>query len=321
MVASAETTRSVIDTFGKAATLARESSLRQGNLIRLSAEDGDEVMITADLHGHRRNFERIRQIAALDEHPRRHLVMQEVCHGGPIYPSGTGCMSHLMLEEIASLQVVYGERIHFILSNHELAEWTDFPIMKSKRMLNLLFRCGLQEMYGDAADDVREAAMSYIAALPLAVRLSNGVLVCHSLPAGVDHNGFDAGIFGRDLSKADLSEGGDVFRMVWGRDYSQENADAFAQATGAEVFVTGHEPCEHGFQSPNSRQVIIDCCGETACYVLLPLDANQLSGRDVLARVRLLHNGAVAVENAGEGSAHHESRMPDGQQRSHTAAE
>ena len=49
-------------------------------------------------------------------------------------------MSHTLLEDVAQLKVDYGDRFHFILANHELSELTDFPIMKSGRMLNLLFR-------------------------------------------------------------------------------------------------------------------------------------------------------------------------------------
>jgi hypothetical protein len=301
MVANQESIQSTIETFRRAAEVASHCSLRHGNIVELPPAQGDDVMVTADLHGHRRNFERILEVAALDEHPRRHLIMQEVCHGGPMYPSGMGCMSHLMLEEIAALQVKYAERFHFILSNHELAELTDFPIMKAKRMLNLLFRCGLQEMYGESADAVRDAAMAFLAALPLAVRLPGGVLVCHSLPAATDERGFDAGVFERELSKADISEGGDVFRMVWGRDYSQENAEAFAQATGAAAFITGHEPCEAGYQAPNSRQVIIDCCNHPACFAIVPRDGRPQSGGNVLGCVRFLHNDQP-VANSSDSS-------------------
>ncbi len=297
MVAAKETIDQILETYRQAAQVAGGSSLRSGNVVSLSPDDCDELMITADLHGHRRNFNRILEVASLDQHSRRHLLMQEVCHGGPTYPTGGGCMSHLMLEEIAALQVKYGERFHFILSNHELAELTDFPIMKSKRMLNLLFRCGLQEMYGDAADEMRDAIVEFLAALPLAIRVGD-LMICHSLPADIRNRGFDATVFERDLTESDLSEGGDVFRMVWGRDYSQQNADAFANATGAKSFVTGHEPCERGYHAPNSRQMIIDCCGDKACYISLPLGETVRGSTDLLRHVRHLHNGVAVAASA-----------------------
>jgi hypothetical protein len=293
MVASSEIIEGVIATFEQAAALNRTNPLRRGNVIELTSAVGDDVLISADLHGNRRNFERILAIADLDRNPRRHLVMQEVCHGGPTYPSGGGCMSHLMLEDVAELKTKYGQRFHFLLSNHELAELTDFPIMKAKRMLNLVFRCGLQEMYGDAADRVRDAAMDFVRSLPLAVRLPSGVLVCHSLPAQSDARGFDASVLAREWTACDIAEGGSVFRLVWGRDYRQENADAFAELTGARVVVTGHEPCPEGFQTPNDKQVIIDCCGEKARYALLPLSDTPLTQADVVNHVHALHNGQV----------------------------
>jgi hypothetical protein len=295
MVAAAETISQVIATFEQAAALNRTNPLRRGNVVELDVAAGDDVLISADLHGNRRNFRRILDLAALDEHPRRHLVMQEVCHGGPTYPVGNGCMSHLMLEDVAELKTRYGQRFHFLLSNHELAELTDFPIMKAKRMLNLVFRCGMQEMYGEAADRVRDAATDFIASLPLAMRLPNGVFVCHSLPADTDTRGFDASVFERELQHSDIVEGGPAFRLTWGRDYRQENADAFAQLVDARVVVTGHEPCPNGFQAPNDKQIILDCCGEKATYALLPISTTPLDHASAVAQVRSLHNGNSAA--------------------------
>jgi hypothetical protein len=98
------------------------------------------------------------------------------------------------------------------------------------------------------------------------------VLITHSLPKQVDETGFDVSVFDRPLQPRDLGPEGDVFRLVWGRDFRPENADALARLTGAELFVSGHEPCSAGYSVPNRRQVILDCCGEQACYLLLPLN-------------------------------------------------
>ncbi len=243
-------------------------------------------MITADLHGHRRNFNAIKRIAALDNHPRRHLVLQEVCHGGPTYPNG-GDMSHGMLEDVAKLKAEYPDRVHFLLSNHELAELTDYPILKSKKMLNLMFRLGLQEMYGPATEKVRQAYQAFIRSCPLAVRLPGGVLVCHSAPEQTEVRGFDAGVLKRPLEALDLKEQGDVFRMVWGRDYRAENAKAFAKLVGARTLVHGHEPCPEGFSVPNDVQIILDCCGERASYLLIPTN-KEFTQAELVERIRQL---------------------------------
>src|SRR5687768_12437452 len=168
MPASAETIERVISCYRQAAERNRATPARQGNVIVLDAAAADEVMVTADLHGNRLNFQKLLQLADLANFPRRHLVMQEVCHGGPTYPGG-GCMSHLMLEDVARLKTEFPATFHFLMSNHELAELTDFPITKSRRVLNLMFRGGMQEMYGESADAVREACIEFLASLPLAI--------------------------------------------------------------------------------------------------------------------------------------------------------
>lgn len=287
MVASIDYIEQVIATFQRAAEANLRTPARRGNVIVLTPEVADDVLITADLHGHRRNFNAIRRLAALDEHPRRHLILQEVCHGGPTYPANGGCMSHGMLEDVARLKVQYPERVHFLLSNHELAELTDYPILKAKRMLNLVFRLGLQEMYGPAADKVREAFLPFIRSCPLAARLPGDVVVCHSLPEEVDRLGWDAGVLERPLGALDLREQSPVFRLVWGRDFREANARAFAQLIGAKVLVHGHEPCEQGYQVPNAVQIILDCAGDKGTYLLVPTD-RPYSHDELATRVRFL---------------------------------
>jgi hypothetical protein len=283
MVASIEYIEGIIATYKRATTANAETPQREGNVVVLSSEVGDDVMITADLHGNRRNFNAIKRIADLEHNTRRHLIMQEVCHGGPTYPTNNGDMSHGMLEDVAKLKATYPGRVHFILSNHELAELTDYPILKAKRMLNLMFRLGLQEMYGPATEKIREAYVEFLRSCPLAVRLPGGVFVCHSLPEQVELRGFDATVLRRPLEALDLKENGDVFRMVWGRDYRPENAKAFAKKVNATTLIHGHEPCPTGFGVPNDTQIIIDCCGDNATYMLVPLDRNfdhdELVGR------------------------------------------
>lgn len=287
MVATIEYIEGVIATYQQATEANEQTACRQGNVIVITADDADDVMITADLHGHRRNFNSIRKIADLENHPRRHLVLQEVCHGGPTYPANGGCMSHAMLEDVARLKASFPERVHFLLSNHELAELTDYPIIKSKKMLNLMFRLGLQETYGAAAEKVREAYTAFIRSCPLAVRLPGGVFVCHSLPERMETRNFDRGIFQRPLDAVDLLEHGDVFDLVWGRDYRPENAQAFAKLVSAKVLIHGHEPCPDGFSVPNDTQIILDCCSEPACYVILPT-AGQLDQAEVVQRIQKL---------------------------------
>ena len=270
MVVSANVVARTIRTFERAADANRATPNRRGNVIEVTASDADDVMITADLHGNRLNFDQLIEFADLKTRERRHLVMQEVCHGGPLYPSGTGCMSHLLLEDVAQLKVDYPERFHFLLSNHEWAELTDFPITKSRRMLNLSFRSGMREMYGSQTESVRAASLKFIESCPLAVRVDERVFACHSTPEKVDRAGFDSGVFERPLTERDLAAHGPVFQLIWGRDFRAANAEAFARLVNADVLIHGHEPCAAGFDTPNKWQIILDCCGADAGFVVLP---------------------------------------------------
>lgn len=288
MVASLEQVEQVIETMRTATAHNFDLPSRAGSVIELDGDPGDEILVAADLHGNRINFELLVSAADLSNNPRRHLIMQEVCHGGPTYPTG-GCMSHLLLEDVASLKNAFPDRFHFILSNHELAELTDFAIMKSGKMLNLTFREGLRQLYGERSEQVRQAYLEFLASCPLAIRSAAGVFICHSLPENVDRIGFDVDIFERRLERVDFQPRGTVFRLVWGRDFRQENASAFANLVGANLLIHGHEPCAEGFQIPNTKQVILDCCCEEACYVILP-NHGQLTQQDLIARITKLHS-------------------------------
>ena len=284
MVAPIEFIENVIAIYGQATAGNLSAPGRDGNVVVVTDELADEVMITGDLHGHRANYEAICRIADLDGTPGRHLILQEVCHGGPTYPANGGCMSHTMLEDVAKLIVEYPGRVHFILGNHELAELTDYPIQKNKQMLNLMFRLGLQQVYGPATEKVREAYFPFLRSCPLAVRMPGGIFASHSVPDNVDSRPFDTSIFTRKLELSDYHERTGIFEMVWGRDYRQENADAFADMVDAKVLINGHEPCIQGFNAVNSTQLILDCCGEKACYVILPTD-RELDQAEIVDRI------------------------------------
>ncbi len=295
MAASSETIDLVVSTYLEAAEANRDTPVRDGNVVSLSADVADDVMITGDLHGQRVHFNKLCRTANLESKPRRHLVMQEVCHGGPLYPSSSGCMSHLLLEDVAQLKVQYPERFHFLLSNHELAELNDFPIAKGGHMLNLQFRAGLKKMYGDAMGRVRDALVEFLSTCPLSVRLASGVFVCHGIPELIEDHGFDTDVFRRPLTEDDLRPDGAAFRLVWGRDFRQKNADAFSELVGANILIHGHEPCAEGFATPNDRQVILDCAGPNACYLIVPA-GGTITHQQITARIQRLNAAAADDE-------------------------
>ncbi|MCA9174531.1 MAG: hypothetical protein KDB14_08595 [Planctomycetales bacterium] len=282
--------QSILRVYRKAAEANLRTPGRVGCVVHIGEPTGcpgDDVVVSADLHGHRVNLGRILKYADLEAQPRRHLVLQEVCHGGPFYPGTRACMSHLMLEDVARLKVQYPDRVHFLLSNHELAELIELAIVKGNRMLNLQFRFGMEQQYGEAAEEIRAAACEFIRSCPLAIRLSNRIWVSHSAPADLDLEAFDAEVFSRPLRNPDLVRGGAAFRLVWGRDFRQENADAFARLVDADLLVHGHEPCETGYCVPNTRQLVLDSSKSPACCLHVPLGAPPVMG-ELLRGLRFL---------------------------------
>jgi hypothetical protein len=288
MVADSDTIRRVIATYHQAAEANLRTAARRENVVHLTRELGSEVLISGDLHGHRLNFNRLQALAELASHDDRHCVVQEACHGGPTYPDGGGCMSHLLLEDIAALKTRFPAQFHFLLGNHELSELTDLLIAKGGRMLNLQFHSGLQTMYGSAALEVREAALSFLRTCPLAVRVDDGIFLCHGSPDCQCPDGWNAAVLSRQPAPGDWLFGGDVYRLLWGRNFSPENADRLAACVQAEVLIHGHEPCSRGFSIPNRRQIILDSCGMNGCCVLLPI-GRQLTQADVVNRIRHIY--------------------------------
>lgn len=290
MAVSPETVEAVLDMCRQAGQANRALAARRGNVVILTAENADEVMVVADLHGNRLNFQKLLAIADLAHSPRRHLIMQEVCHGGPEYPGETGgCMSHLLLEDCIRLKTEFPDRFHFLLSNHELAELGDFPICKSRRMLNVLFRCGINELYGSDGEKVRRAYMDFLASCPLAIRVEPGAFISHSCPDRCDREPFDLSVLERSLTPADYKNGSPAFKLVWGRDFRAANAEAFARQVGAEILIHGHEPCEAGFSAPNKRQIILDGCCSQATYLMLPV-GKKLNQDELVAHIHGLHS-------------------------------
>jgi hypothetical protein len=48
--------------------------------------------------------------------------------------------------------------------------------------------------------------------------------------------------------------------------------ERFLEKVDADLLITGHIPCERGFEVPNARQVILDCMSAPAGYCLFPAD-------------------------------------------------
>ena len=272
----------------RAATLNRATPGRAGFLVRL--QDCGEVLAAGDLHGHVPNFQSVHKAADLAAHPARHLVLQEVVHGPFRYARG-GDKSHQLLDLFAALKCQFPARVHLLPGNHELAQWTDRPIGKADETQNDGFRQGVNEAYGAAGPEVYAAYMELIASLPVALRTPNDVFLSHSLPSPRQLATFDARRLEADaLDPAEYQPGGLVYGVVWGRDTSPRTIDDYLRKVDADFLVSGHIPTDAGFSVPNHRQLIVDCAGTPAAYVLFAAD-RKLTHAELVAGVVVIGAG------------------------------
>ncbi|MGL6094895.1 MAG: metallophosphoesterase [Fimbriiglobus sp.] len=276
----------MLTTLRRAVEFVRATPGRTGHLVRLPA-DAEDVFVAGDLHGHVDNFKTVLNRAALAAHPRRHLILQEVIHGPFRYPDGSD-KSHQLVDLFAALKCQYPGRVHLLPGNHEMAQWAGRPVGKgdSGESQNDAFRRGVEVAYGAAATEVYAAYLTLFRACPLAVRAENGAFFCHTLPAAKWLPTFDVRVLeADDHPDTEFRPGGSVYALLWGRDTSEATADRFAQLVGAEVFVTGHIKTDAGFEVPNHRQLIVDCCGSPAAAVLVPAD-RPVTVQDLAAAVQ-----------------------------------
>ncbi len=69
---------SAIDVLQRATELNLEDPIRKGSL--LCFPDYGQVVMTGDLHGHRRNFEKLVKYCQLESTPNRHVLLHEMIH-------------------------------------------------------------------------------------------------------------------------------------------------------------------------------------------------------------------------------------------------
>ena len=260
----------ILSTLRRAIHSFRATPGRRGRVVSL--EGASEVFVSGDLHGNLENFRQLLTKANLGQNPKRHFVLQEVIHGPFHYPAG-GDKSHQLLELVAALKCQFPNQVHFLLGNHELAQFTQRRISKGDLDLNQCFREGVGTAYGSRAPEVYAAHQELLGVVPLALRTPNCILLTHSLPPASRLEDFDPAALERDVSEeADLVPGGSVHSLVWGRDTRAETAAAFLAKMDADLLISGHVPCDDGFDTPNDRQLILDSLGAPACYCLFPTD-------------------------------------------------
>jgi hypothetical protein len=259
--------QTIADLLNKGIEANNADSYRRDNLIRLSPVG--ELILTGDLHGHRRNFERIVAFADLDNNPDRHIVFQEVIHGGPEDAYG-GCLSYKLLFDIVRYKVSFPDRVHVIMGNHDTAFINNSEVMKDGKEMNRAMRQAIDREFPQAKAEIKLAIRQYLFSQPLAVRTENRIWASHSLPADCLLDKFDPKIFNRQLKINDIVRPGSAYLLTWGRRHSQALLDKLAEQFDIDIFILGHQPQEKGWGQAGANLIIIASEHNHGC--LIPID-------------------------------------------------
>ena len=253
----------------EAAQLIREDPNRRGSLLTFGA--AGQLVVTGDMHGNLRNFEKLQRFCALERSPGRAVLLHELIHAEP--EPGVGLdLSIDLLVRAAAWKCAFPDNVFLLQSNHELSQLCGHEITKGGRSVLADFERGVAFRYGALADDVLAAVAGYLRALPLAARTTHGVFVSHSLPDALLLETFDPGVLERELTAADQAPGGMAYALVWGRFHTPEVVEHYARRLGVEVFIVGHTPQETGY-SRVGRMLIL--ASDHAHGVFLPIDLSR----------------------------------------------
>lgn len=262
--------QAIIDLLNRAAEASSADTFRQGNLIHLPAQGS--LIVTGDIHGHRRNFERIVAFADLANNPDRHIVLQEIIHGGPQDCEG-GCLSYKLLFDAARFKLTFPERVHFVMGNHDTVFINNKKVMKDGKEMNRSMRLALEREFKQAVTEVKLAIRQFLFSQPLAVRSENRIWLSHSLPDERLIDKFDRQIFDRQLKEDDLVKPGSAYLLTWGRNISQSLLDKMAELLDVDIFILGHQPQQQGWNRAGKNLIIIASDHNHGC--LLPINLEK----------------------------------------------
>ena len=256
-----------IDLLNRALEANNADKFRRGNVIHLPADV--QLIATGDLHGHRRNFERIVAFASLENNPDRHVILQEIIHGGPRDAQG-GCLSHRLLLDVALYKLSFPDRVHIIMGNHDIAFINSNKVMKDGEEMNRLTALALKHEFPERSEDVKLALRQFLFSQPLAVRCANRIWLSHSLPSDRFLDKFDKQIFDKQLKINDCEKPGSAYLLTWGRNMSQQTLDKIGELLDADIFILGHQPQQQGWKEGGDNLLIIASDHDHGC--LLPID-------------------------------------------------
>lgn len=262
--------QTIIDLLNRTAQATAEDTCRDGNIVRLPGKGN--VIMTGDIHGHRRNFERIVSFANLAENPETHVILHEIIHGGPEDAAG-GCLSYKLLFDVARYKLQFPDRVHTIMGNHDTAFVTNSEVMKGGKEMNRAMKNAIECEFAEGFDEIMSAIRQFLFSQALAVRCENRIWFSHSLPADRQIDKFDGDILDNPLQMEDITRPGSAYLLTWGRRHSQELLDKMARLFDVDLFVLGHQPQEQGYCQAGENTVIIASDHNHGC--ILPIDLTK----------------------------------------------
>lgn len=246
--------QTIIDLLNKGIEAGNADKFRRGNVVHLPA-DGS-LIITGDIHGHRRNFEKIVAFADLANNPDRHIVLQEIIHGGPEDSQG-GCLSYQLLLDAVRYKLAFPDRVHIIMGNHDTAFINNSEVMKDGKEMNRAMQSAIDREFKQAGAEVGLAIRKFLFSQPLAIKCDSRIWVSHSLPSDRFVDKFDPKILERQLKINDVVRPGSAYLLTWGRKHSQALLDKMAKLLDADIFILGHQPQEQGWSRAGENLIII----------------------------------------------------------------
>ena len=259
--------QTIIDLLNKGIEANNADKFRKGNLVCLPAKGS--LITTGDIHGHQRNFERILAFADLANNPDRHLLLQEIIHGGPEDSQG-GCLSYKLLFEAVRYKLKFPDRLHIIMGNHDTAFISSSNVMKNGQEMNRSMQQALEREFKEAGPDIELAIRQFLFSQPLAVRCENKIWLSHSLPGDRYVDKFDCQLLNRPLKINDVVKPASAYLLTWGRKHSQPLLDKMTELFDADIFILGHQPQQQGWSQAGKNLIIIASDHNHGC--LLPID-------------------------------------------------
>lgn len=272
-----------IKTLRHAAELNREESLLKGSTLHFPAYG--QLVVTGDMHGHRRNFAKLQRYCDLEHAPARHVILHELIHEEPAAWDAPDT-SYELLIEAARWKCDHPDQVHFLQSNHELSQLTGHEIAKNGRITTFEFERSIRRAFDGAATELLIAIADFIRSLPLAARTATGVFVAHSLPSPRDLPRFDPGVLARPTQEHDLVEPGSGYLLVWGRYQTAEELEALRLMLGCDFFVCGHQPQESGYDVLHDRMLIIASDHNHGVFLPIDLARKPKDVSELVARLR-----------------------------------